>query len=109
MKLSLIKFIANYSETISEMLKNIESAESYDRAKAHGNLALGYTDALCTLVDTFDDKPIGEPNEPAEELEELIVEWKHKAYSAVLMVAVKTCQPAEEISRVAELRDEWTR
>lgn len=109
MKLSLIKFIANYSETISEMLKNIESAESYDRAKAHGNLALGYTDALWTLAETLDDQPIEEHDEIAEDLETLICEWKHKTYSAVLMAAFMTCQPAEETSRVAELRDKWAR
>lgn len=109
MKLSLIKFIVNYSEKITEMLTDIRAAESYDMAKARGNLALGYTDALNTLIDTLDDKPIGEPNEPAEELEELVCEWKHKIYTVVLMAAVKTCQPAEEISRVAELRNKWVR
>ena len=109
MKLSLIKFIVNYSEKITEMLTNIGDAESYDIAKARGNLALGYTDALNTLIDTLDDKPIGEPNEPAEELEELVCEWKHKIYTVVLMAAVKTCQPSEEISRVAELRNKWVR
>ena len=113
MKLSLIKFIANYSERMTELLKGIETAENYEQAKARGNFALGYADALNTLADTLDDalddKSGREPDETAKELEELACEWKYKIRSAVLMAAVKTCQPAEEIRWVAELRDEWAR
>ena len=102
--LNNLKFIANASQDIEQYKIKIEKVDSYDRAKAIGNAALGYINCMITYLNTMIDK---ENNDFTGDLDEVIIEWRSSIYQKVIDKADEMNQGSDEIFRLCEARDNY--
>lgn len=102
--LNTFKFICNSAEAIANYKRSIRDAEDFDKAKKIGNMALGYFDCMVTFLNTMIDKA---NNEFTAEFDEVLNDWYHDIYQAVIDKAIETKQDHDCVWRLLEKRDQY--
>lgn len=102
--INTMKFIAEYAKQMNITIERIEKAETYDEAKRIANYALGLVDGMTLFTNTM---ICFENNGFTQEMSDVEDDWRADVHEAVAGVAIRTKQPAEEVMKQLNCRNEY--